>query len=154
MIRIAATAALLALTLAPAAAQGRVQTGVLECRTDPTVGFIIGSVRSMDCVFRPRRGRLQYYRGSQARVGFDVGLRAGSALVWAVFAPTVDMGRGELAGNYAGVSADAAVGLGVGANALVGGSNNTIALQPLSVEGQIGANLAVGVSGLTLTYER
>jgi hypothetical protein len=67
-------------------------------------------------------------------------------------APTNQLRQGELAGTYAGVSADAAAGLGVGANALIGGSNNTVALQPLSLEGQLGVNLALGVSALTLTY--
>jgi hypothetical protein len=72
--------------------------------------------------------------------------------LWGVFAPTRQVGPGELAGTYAGVSADAAAGLGVGANALIGGSNNTITLQPLSVEGQIGVSAAIGLSALTLTY--
>jgi hypothetical protein len=70
-----------------------------------------------------------------------------------VFAPTRQLGPGELGGTYAGVSADVAAGLGVGANALVGGSNSTIALQPLSLEGQVGVNVALGISALTLTYQ-
>lgn len=148
---LALAAAFAAFTL-PAAAQSRVQTGVLECLSNPTFGIVVGSVRTMTCVFKPTRGPDQHYSGTRARIGLDLGIQAGAAIVWAVFAPTVQLRPGELAGTYAGVSADAAAGLGVGANALIGGSNNTVALQPLSLEGQVGVNLALGASALTLTY--
>jgi hypothetical protein len=152
MKRLAFLAALMIVLATPAAAQNRVQTGVLECLSNPTFGAIVGSVRTMNCVFKPAQGREQYYSGTQARVGIDLGVQAGAAILWAVFAPTRQLGPGELQGTFAGVSADAAAGLGVGANVLVGGSNNTVTLQPLSVEGQIGISAALGVSALTLTY--
>jgi len=145
-------AALLSAIATPAAAQSRVQTGVLECLSNPSVGAIVGSVRTMTCVFKPASGPEQYYSGTRTRIGVDVGVQAGAAIAWAVFAPTNQLRPGELAGTYAGVSADAAAGLGIGANALVGGSRNTVALQPLSVEGQVGVSVALGVSALTLTY--
>jgi hypothetical protein len=145
-------ATIAAIAASPAAAQSRVQTGVLECLSNPTFGVIVGSVRTMTCVFKPAQGMDQIYSGTRARVGLDLGFQAGAAIAWAVFAPTVQVRPGELAGTYAGVSADAAAGLGVGANALIGGSNNTVALQPLSLEGQVGVNVALGVSALTLTY--
>jgi Protein of unknown function (DUF992) len=144
--------ALMVILAAPSAAQNRVQTGVLECLSNPTFGAIVGSVRTMNCVFKPAQGREQYYSGTQARVGIDLGVQAGAAILWAVFAPTRQLGPGELQGTFAGVSADAAAGLGVGANVLVGGSNNTVTLQPLSLEGQLGISAALGVSALTLTY--
>jgi hypothetical protein len=145
-------ATIAAIAASPAVAQSRVQTGVLECLSNPTFGVIVGSVRTMTCVFKPAQGMDQIYSGTRARVGLDLGFQAGAAIAWAVFAPTVQVRPGELAGTYAGVSADAAAGLGVGANALIGGSNNTVALQPLSLEGQVGVNVALGVSALTLTY--
>jgi hypothetical protein len=153
MIRPMIAALGLALMVAPAGAQSRVQTGVLECLSNPTFGIVVGSVRTMNCVFKPSSGPEQYYSGTRARVGVDLGVQAGAAILWAVFAPTRQLGWGELAGTYAGVSADAAAGLGIGANALVGGSNNTIVLQPLSVEGQVGVNVALGFSALTLTFQ-
>jgi hypothetical protein len=146
------SATIAAITAAPAIAQSRIQTGVLECLSNPTFGVIVGSVRTMTCVFKPTQGFEQIYSGTRARVGLDLGFQAGAAIAWAVFAPTVQVRPGELAGTYAGVSADAAAGLGVGANALIGGSNNTVALQPLSLEGQVGINVALGVSALSLTY--
>jgi hypothetical protein len=146
------SATIAAITAAPAIAQSRIQTGVLECLSNPTFGVIVGSVRTMTCVFKPTQGFEQVYSGTRARVGLDLGFQAGAAVAWAVFAPTVQVRPGELAGTYAGVSADAAAGLGVGANALIGGSNNTDALQPLSLEGQLGINVALGVSALSLTY--
>jgi hypothetical protein len=154
MIRYALVATILAITANSATAQSRVQTGVLECITLPSVGMIVGSVREMDCVFKPTIGPQQSYTGTQGRIGLDIGVRDRAGLAWAVFSPTVQIGPGELAGNYTGVSADAALGLGVGANALLGGSNNSFALQPLSLEGQVGVNIAAGISGLTLTYRR
>jgi hypothetical protein len=153
MIRLAIAMVIAAFAATSAAAQSRVQTGVLECLSNPTFGIIVGSVRTMNCVFKPTRGPEQYYSGTRARVGLDLGVQAGAAILWGVFAQTRQLNPGELSGTYAGVSADAAAGLGVGANALVGGSNNTIALQPLSVEGQVGINLALGLSALTLTYQ-
>jgi hypothetical protein len=146
------SATIAAITAAPAIAQSRIQTGVLECLSNPTFGVIVGSVRTMTCVFKPTQGFEQIYSGTRARVGLDLGFQASAAIAWAVFAPTVQVRPGELAGTYAGVSADAAAGLGVGANALIGGSNNTVALQPLSLEGQVGINVALGVSALSLTY--
>jgi hypothetical protein len=153
MIRVTLLALVTALFATPAAAQQRVQTGVLECLSNPTFGAIVGSVRTMNCVFKPRQGAEQYYSGTRARVGIDLGVQAGAAILWGVFAPTRQLGPGELQGTYAGVSADAAAGLGVGANALIGGSNNTITLQPLSIEGQVGVSAALGLSALTLTYQ-
>lgn len=154
MIRLALIALTVAVSAGSATAQSRVQTGVLECLADPSVGFIIGSQRSLDCVFKPSRGRVQNYSGTQSRIGLDIGFRQDATLLWAVFSPTVQVGPGELAGNYVGISGDVAVGIGVGANALLGGSNNSIALQPLSIEGQIGANIGVGMAGLSLSFRR
>jgi hypothetical protein len=153
MLRLALALLIAAFTGASATAQSRVQTGVLECLSNPTFGVILGSVRTMTCVFKPTNGPEQFYSGTRARVGIDLGVQAGAAIMWAVFAPTRQLNWGELAGTYAGVSADVAAGLGVGANALIGGSNNTIALQPLSVEGQVGVNVALGLSALTLTFQ-
>lgn len=152
MIRQILAAAALVAIASPAASQSRVQSGVLECLSNPTFGIVVGSVRTMNCVFKPDGGLEQYYSGTRARVGLDLGVQAGAAILWAVLAPTRQLNPGELQGTYAGVSADAAAGLGVGANALIGGSNQTIILQPLSVEGQVGVNIALGVSALTLTY--
>ena len=73
----------------------------------------------------------------------------GSAIVWAVFAGT-NRYVGMLSGTYAGAQAEATVGAGVGANALIGGSNHSVALQPLSVQGQTGLNVAAGVASLSL----
>lgn len=153
MVRVLFAAALLAVvSVSSASAQGRLRVGVLECITQPSIGAIIGSVREMDCVFKPTSGRDENYAGTQAKIGIDIGVQARAALVWAVFAPTVDRRPGELQGTYAGISADAAIGLGLGANVLLGGSSRTIVLQPLSLEGQIGAGISAGVTSLSLNF--
>ncbi|WP_343207735.1 DUF992 domain-containing protein [Bradyrhizobium sp. Ai1a-2] len=142
----------LGLSLAsPAFAQTQpVRVGGLTCDTGPRVGLLVGSRQRMSCVFRSNTGRVYNYSGRITRLGLDLGVTGGGRLFWGVFAPTSHIGPGVLRGNYVGASGNAAVGIGLGANVLVGGSNRTISLQPLSVEGQFGVNLALGVAGLTL----
>jgi hypothetical protein len=138
----------------PAQAQSRIQAGVLECRGGVTTSFIVGSVTDLGCLFRPNFGPPQPYHALVRRVGVDVGITERTVLAWGVFAPTRRIGPGDLAGNYGGVSAGAAIGIGGGANVLVGGSNNSFALQPLSLSGQTGLNVALGIAGLELRYGR
>ena len=153
MLRLSALATfiVLALSSAPASAQ-RVQACMLECRGGESISFIVGSVSEFSCVYRPDFGPAQAYRARLTRAGIDVGVTAVSGLAWAVFAPTNQIGLGDLSGNYGGATAGAAVGLGVGANVLYGGSNNSFALQPLSIEGQVGLNVYAGVAGLELRF--
>jgi len=156
MIRssIFAVAALFAATVSPASAQQQVEAGLLECRGGGSVSFIIGSVTELSCIYRPGAdsGPIQAYRATIRRAGIDLGATAVSGLAWAVFAPTRQIGLGDLSGNFGGVSAGAAVGVGVGANVLYGGSNNSFVLQPLSVEGQVGLNIFAGIAGMELRF--
>ena len=142
-------AAALAATAGSAGAQS-VRAGVLGCRGAPSVGYVIGSNRQLDCVFHSETGAVYHYVGMVRRVGLDVGFTDQSALGWAVFASARQIGPGALAGSYGGVTAGAAVGVGANANALVGGSGNSLTLQPVSLEGQSGLNVAVGLVGLEL----
>jgi Protein of unknown function (DUF992) len=133
----------------PAQAQ-YVQTGLLVCDMTGGVGVIIASQRQMVCRFTNAAGEPEVYNGVINRVGLDLGVTAGTRMLWAVFAPSGPTVRGALAGNYGGASAEATVGLGVGANVLFGGSDRSIALQPVSVQGQAGLNAAAGIAGLQL----
>ncbi len=142
----------LALAAVPAAAQSTVRAGMLECRGFATRGFIVGSIQQFACTFRSEDGRAYPYRGVVRKVGLDVGLTLSSNLAWIVLAPTRAIGPGDLSGNYSGLTAGAAVGVGGNANALIGGSHNTIALQPLSVEGQTGFNASLAVADFELRY--
>jgi hypothetical protein len=135
-----------------AGAQSRVQAGSLECHGAPTTSFVVGSVHQLDCMFASAGGPRYHYVGTVRHIGVDIGFTAHSVLGWAVFAPTYRIGPGDLSGVYGGVTAGAAIGFGGTANALVGGSDNSFALQPLSLEGQTGLNVAVGVAGLELQY--
>lgn len=150
---LAALAVVAAVALpAPTMAQGanRTKVGTLTCDISAGIGLIITSKKDVTCMFTPSQpGPREVYTGSITKFGLDLGATAGGEMVWAVFAPT-DRRFGALAGNYGGASAEATVGAGVGANVLVGGSNRTVSLQPLSVQGQAGLNLAVGVAGLDL----
>jgi hypothetical protein len=132
------------------AQQGRVQVGVLECRGGASVGFIVGSVTNLGCVLRNANRPDDFYVATIRKVGLDIGITQESALAWGVFAPVAQLGPGDLAGDYAGAQGSATLGVGVGGNVLVGGSNNAIALQPLSVQGQVGVAIAAGLESLEL----
>jgi hypothetical protein len=147
-----ATAAFAVLASAPASA-ANVEAGVLTCKVGGGVGFVFGSTKALDCVFEGISGGKDRYIGSIDKYGIDLGFTGASLIVWTVLAPSGDIGAGALAGDYGGVSAEGTVGLGVGANALVGGSEQSIALQPLSVQGQQGLNVAVGVAALQLRFD-
>jgi hypothetical protein len=128
----------------------RVQVGVLECRGGASIGFIVGSVTNLGCVLRVEGMPEDRYIATIRKVGVDLGITQESALAWGVYAPVARLGPGDLSGNYAGAQGSAAVGVGVGGNALVGGSNNSIALQPVSVQGQVGLSVAAGLESLEL----
>ena len=133
----------------PAAAQTGVEVGVLNCRVMAGTGFVFGSSKELDCTFQSGDAR-EHYRGTVNKFGIDLGFTSASAISWAVFAPTAKIARGALGGTYAGVGGEATVGVGVGANALVGGNQKTISLQPLSVQAQQGLNVAVGIAAIEL----
>lgn len=142
-----AAAALLAAYAPASAAVAKV--GTLTCKGGAGVGMILGSKKHYDCVFKPTKGAAQTYEGSVTKIGLDLGFTSKVTIVWAVFAST-DLPDRALAGDYVGANADASIGVGVGTKILVGGSKNSISLQPLSVQGQTGLNVAVGVADLSL----
>ena len=151
-----ATLALAAMLSLPAAAQtpqSWTQVGSLSCRVDPNIGFIIVGHQPMECLFTPNtQTPPQAYDGAINTVGLNVGISAGGVLGWAVFAPTTGVPAGALAGDYVGVSGDIGIGVGAGANVLLGGSDRTIALQPLSLQGSVALNVVLGVSSLKLRW--
>ena len=128
----------------------RVQVGILECRGAASIGFVVGSVTNLGCVLRADGAPEDRYIATIRKVGLDLGITEESALAWVVYAPVAHIGPGELSGNYAGAQGSAALGVGVGGNVLLGGSSNSIALQPLSVQGQVGVNVAAGLESLEL----
>jgi hypothetical protein len=128
----------------------RVRVGVLECRGGASVGFIVGSVTNLGCVLRVEGVPEDRYVATIRKVGVDLGITQETALGWAVYAPVARLGPGDLAGTYAGAQGSATLGIGVGGNVLVGGSDNSIALQPLSLQGQVGLGVAAGLESLEL----
>lgn len=139
---------------APAHAQGGIKVGVLTCNVASGFGFVFGSSRAINCTFSPSAGAPpQHYVGAINKFGVDIGYLQGGVIVWGVVAPTADLAPGSLSGTYAGATGSATVGVGVGANVLVGGSGNSIALQPVSIEGTTGLNVAAGIAQMTLTFQ-
>jgi hypothetical protein len=137
----------------PAHAQGGVQIGTLTCNVAGGWGFVFGSSKAIRCTFARAGGRPEHYSGAINKFGVDIGYTQGGVLVWGVFAPSASLAPGALSGNYVGATGSATVGVGAGANVLVGGSNRTISLQPLSIEGNTGLNVAAGVASMALRFQ-
>ena len=134
----------------PAKADNGVKLGMLVCDVSGSVGLILGGTESAICNFQGPNG-LENYKGRITQVGLDIGVTTGAIMTWAVFAPGT-VNRGALAGTYAGATASAAFAVGLGANVLVGGSGKSIALQPVSIEGETGVNIAAGLATFKLEY--
>ena len=137
----------------PAQAQGGVQVGTLTCNVAAGWGFVFGSSKEVRCTFARAGGPPEHYAGAINKFGVDIGYTQGGVLVWGVFAPTANLAPGALSGNYVGATGSATVGVGAGANVLLGGSNRTISLQPLSIEGNTGLNVAAGIGAMNLRYQ-
>lgn len=147
-------AAIPAMVAASSAAHERTQVGELTCDISGGIGLILGSKRTLNCIFMPSTpGPVEHYTGTLTKLGVDIGVTSGGVMVWLVYAPT-SRPVGALTGSYGGATAEASVGAGVGANVLVGGSNRTVELQPVSLQGQAGLNFAAGVAGIDLRWVR
>ncbi len=147
------TAALLSLgvlaaTVSTSSAAG-VKAGTLSCHVDSGWGLLIGSSKKADCVFTAANGKKTRYKANITKIGVDVGYTENKNIAWVVM--SLNGNGADLSGNYMGVNAEATVGVGLGANALVGGLNKNFALQPVSVQGQTGLNVAAGVQSLSLS---
>ena len=151
-LALAAAVAGVALQTPAFAAGDGVKVGTLTCNVAGGWGKVIGSSRRVNCLFTPSHYTAERYVGHITKIGLDLGYRRSGTIVWGVFAPTDRLGRGDLHGSYGGVTASATLGVGLGANALIGGSGHTLALQPLSIEGSTGVNVAAGIGGLDLAY--
>ena len=132
------------------AAPHGVKVGVLTCHIESGWGYILGSSKGMNCDFHPSNGERDRYVGSMSKLGVDIGYTASGVIVWDVVAPSSDMRPGALQGDYAGATASATVGAGIGAHVLLGGFDKSIALQPVSVEGNTGLNVAAGIGAMSL----
>jgi len=130
-----------------------VKVGTLSCHEASGWGFVFGSSHEVRCIFTTG-DRIEHYRGSISKFGVDIGYQQSGVILWEVFAPGDHPGRGALDGHYGGVTAGAALGVGLDANALIGGSSRSIALQPVSIQGMTGVNIAAGIGELTLRSAR
>jgi hypothetical protein len=152
MLGAAVAVSCLAIASAASAAPAGVKVGTLTCNVASGMGFIFGSSKDVRCSYEPTKAMVEHYAGSINKWGVDIGYTNKSKLIWAVFAPASDVRPGALEGEYAGASAQATVGVGLGANVLIGGLDKSIALQPLSVSGQTGLNVAAGIGSISLKH--
>jgi len=136
----------------PARADADMKAGVLACHVDSGWGFVFGSSRNLRCTYTGG-GRVEHYAGQISKFGVDIGYLQSGVIVWGVLAPTTTLAPGALSGDYGGATGGASIGVGVDANVLIGGSTKALALQPLSVEGDKGINVAAGIASISLKYE-
>jgi Protein of unknown function (DUF992) len=134
-------------------ADATVHAGMITCQVASGWGFVFGSSRELHCVYSGSNGQTDNYGGKISKFGIDIGYLKSGVLVWAVLAPSSDLRAGALTGDYGGVTAGAAVGVGGNANVLIGGSTKSISLQPVSVEGDKGINVAAGIAAISLEYQ-
>ena len=126
--------------------------GMLRCNEASGWGMVFGSTRDLKCVFSGSEKGAQPVNltGTIKKYGIDIGFKENSVILWGVISTSDKFTPGDLAGTYGGVTAEVAWAAGLGANVLVGGSKKGFALQPLSVQGFNGINLAAGVAEVEL----
>ena len=142
----------LALSAPAQAAPHGVNVGTLTCNVASGWGFVFGSSKDLHCTFRQNDRHVEHYTGEISKFGVDIGYTEGGVLVWGVVSASSDVRSGALEGDYVGATANATIGVGLGANALVGGFDKSFALQPLSVSGNRGLNVAAGVGAISLKH--
>src|SRR6202162_2549430 len=137
LVNAAAMIAAIGLCVPSAHAQEKatVRAGYLTCHVASGWGFIFGSSRDVKCAYARDKDYTEYYTGSITKFGADIGYLSSGVILWAVVAPTSNLDPGSLAGHYGGATASVALGVGAGANVLVGGFKSSVALQPVSIEG-------------------
>lgn len=148
-----ALAAVLGTVSAYAQPVAGVKVGVLTCNVSSGWGVVFGSTRELRCAYQPVKGQAEHYFGHISKFGIDIGYTEDGVIIWAVFAPTSDLAPGSLSGGYAGATASATVGVGAGVNALIGGFHRSVSLQPVSIEGNAGLNVAGGIAAMRLHRE-
>lgn len=153
-LMVGAAIAMAALSGAANAAPAGVKVGTLTCDVAGGAGFIFGSSKDLACSYEPTKARMEHYAGTISKWGVDIGYTGKGKLIWAVFAPSSDVRPGAIEGEYAGATAQANVGVGLGANVLVGGLDKSIALQPVSIQGSTGLNVAAGIGSISLKHTR
>jgi len=141
-----------AVTVTATANAAEVKAGMLTCHVSSGWGFVFGSSKDLRCVFQPAEGAVEHYHGTINKFGVDLGYTQAGVIVWGVFAPSSTVHSGGLSGHYVGATAQATAGVGLGANVLVGGFRHSIMLQPLSIEGSTGLNVAAGIGSITLHH--
>ncbi len=151
---LAATAVLAALAFGASANAADIKVGVLKCDVSSGWGFVIGSSKDLCCEFSASNGTVEHYAGTVSKFGVDIGYTRGGVIIWDVVAPSPDANPGALQGSYAGATASATIGVGAGANVLIGGLRNSIALQPISITGESGLNVAAGIAAIHLKHVR
>ena len=132
------------------AIEARVEAGLLTCEVEAGTGLILGSSKDMNCEYVAIDDHRESYLGNVKKFGIDIGSTERTTISWIVFAPTTELEAGALEGSYAGIAAEASVGVGIGANALIGGLDKSIALQPFSGQIQEGFNIAAGIGTMSL----
>ncbi len=137
-----------------AQSRDRTKVGTLTCDISGGIGMIIASKKAVTCMFTPSAaGPREVYTGSISKFGLDVGATSGGEMVWTVFAPSNKEIR-RARRHITAAPAPKRQWCRSRRQRPDRRFDRTVTLQPVSVQGQTGLNLAVGVSGLELRPAR
>jgi hypothetical protein len=151
LLSLAAAAALAASAGVAQAGDVGVKIGTLECHEASGASLVFSSSRNLNCTFSgSEKGQVAHYKGKISRYGVDIGFQDSAVMLWGVVSTNDHFAPGDLAGKYGGLTAQVGWGGGLGANVLFGGTKDGFALQPISIQGFNGMNLAAGVAELEL----
>lgn len=136
----------------PLAADSGIEVGVLNCEVIPgsRLNLLIRSTADVKCSYT-KDGQSEHYIGETGiALGLDLSFKQDEKLAFSVIAASEDVrpGAKALGGKYVGGELSAAVGLGLGAKALVGGGAKNIGLQPIALETSTGIGASGGLSFL------
>ncbi len=133
-------------------AEGGLEVGVLTCSVVPgtRLNLLIRSTADVKCVYAKGGQSEEYVGETGIALGLDLSFKQDEKMAFTVIAASEDIrpGAKALGGKYVGGELSAAVGLGLGAKALVGGGAKNIGLQPIALETSTGIGASGGLSFL------
>jgi Protein of unknown function (DUF992) len=132
-------------------ANSRIYIGSLTCNIEGGTGYILGSSKSMDCVFLGKDGiSTAQYSGTINKVGVDIGYTKAVHTIWRVYSLGSERAATSLSGTYVGEQGTAAAGSQAGGNWLYGGPNAEIGMIASGIVQDAGYNLAMGIGAMSI----
>ena len=135
--------------VAPRIASADVELGVLSCKSvvGSRLNLVIRSTVDVKCEMKYSGGEVERYKGETGiALGLDLSFKDNEEIAFTVIsASEVKVGSYPVTGKYIGAKATVSAGIGLGAAALIGGSNDNFGLNPLALETNQGVGVAADI---------